>query len=54
MRAGILLIHGVGCGGDVWDRMAASFREAGFEVRAPTAARSGKGEASWRAKWWTR
>ena len=36
MRAGILLIHGVGCGGDVWDRMAASFREAGFEVRAPT------------------
>jgi alpha-beta hydrolase superfamily lysophospholipase len=36
MRAGILLIHGVGCGGDVWDRMATSFRDAGFEVRAPT------------------
>ncbi len=23
-------------------------------VRAPTAASSGNGEASWRAKWWTR
>ena len=36
MRTGILLIHGVGCGGDVWDRMADSFRDAGFTVRAPT------------------
>ena len=36
MRAGMLLIHGVGCGGDAWDRMAKTFREAGHEVRAPT------------------
>lgn len=36
MANGLLLIHGVGCDGSVWDRMAPLFREAGFEVEAPT------------------
>ncbi|MCI4645457.1 MAG: alpha/beta fold hydrolase [Hyphomonadaceae bacterium] len=36
MAQGVLLIHGIGCGGDVWDRMAPEFHKAGFAVEAPT------------------
>ncbi|MEL6955188.1 MAG: alpha/beta hydrolase [Pseudomonadota bacterium] len=36
MAKGLLLIHGVGCGGDVWDRMRPDFEAAGYQVEAPT------------------
>lgn len=36
MAKSILLIHGVGCGGEIWDRMAGIFRQAGYAVEAPT------------------
>jgi 8-oxo-dGTP pyrophosphatase MutT (NUDIX family)/pimeloyl-ACP methyl ester carboxylesterase len=35
-RGDILMIHGVGCTGRVWDRMAADFRSQGWRVAAPT------------------
>lgn len=36
MTKTILMIHGVGCGGDAWDRMRADFEAAGWTVEAPT------------------
>lgn len=36
MTKGLLLIHGVGCGGEVWDRMRPDFEAAGYRVEAPT------------------
>lgn len=36
MAKSILMIHGVGCGGEVWSRMAPAFRESGYRVEAPT------------------
>lgn len=36
MAKGLLLIHGVGCGGEVWDRMRPDFEAAGYTVSAPT------------------
>lgn len=36
MAKSILMIHGVGCGGEVWSRMAPAFEEAGYRVEAPT------------------
>lgn len=30
------MIHGMGCGGEVWNRMAASLRDQGWRVDAPT------------------
>lgn len=36
MAKGLLLIHGVGCGGEVWDRMRRDFEAAGYTVSAPT------------------
>ena len=35
-RGAMLMIHGVGCTGKVWARMAADFRGRGWTVRAPT------------------
>jgi len=32
----ILMIHGVGCGGDVWDRMKRDFAMAGWACETPT------------------
>lgn len=36
MTQNMLMIHGVGCGGEVWDRMRADFSAAGFDCAAPT------------------
>ncbi|WP_084399461.1 alpha/beta hydrolase [Henriciella aquimarina] len=36
MTKTILMIHGVGCGGDVWETMRAPFEAAGWRVEAPT------------------
>ena len=36
MAKTLLMIHGVGCGGDVWDRMRAGFEDAGWTCEAPT------------------
>ncbi|WP_084420710.1 alpha/beta hydrolase [Henriciella litoralis] len=36
MTKSILMIHGVGCGGDVWDRMRPAFEADGWRVDAPT------------------
>ncbi len=36
MARSLLLIHGVGCGGDVWDRMRPQLEVAGYQVEAPT------------------
>ncbi|MEM6947290.1 MAG: alpha/beta fold hydrolase [Pseudomonadota bacterium] len=36
MHKGLLLIHGVGCGGEVWDRMRPAFEAEGYTVDAPT------------------
>ena len=36
MAETILLIHGYGCAGDVWDPMAARLRAEGYRVVAPT------------------
>ena len=36
MSKTILLIHGVGCGGEVWDRMRQDFDAAGWTSVAPT------------------
>ncbi len=36
MARGLLMIHGVGCGGDVWERMLPAFEGAGFNCAAPT------------------
>jgi 8-oxo-dGTP pyrophosphatase MutT (NUDIX family)/pimeloyl-ACP methyl ester carboxylesterase len=35
-RGDILMIHGVGCTGRVWERMAAELRSRGWRVKAPT------------------
>ncbi|MEZ5999043.1 MAG: alpha/beta hydrolase [Hyphomonas sp.] len=32
----LLMIHGVGCGGDVWDRMIPAFEADGWTCEAPT------------------
>ena len=32
----MLMIHGVGCGGEVWDRMRGAFEQNGWRVEAPT------------------
>ena len=32
----ILMVHGVGCGGEVWDAMRPQFEGAGFTCEAPT------------------
>ena len=36
MAKHILMIHGVGCGGDAWDDMKPHFEAAGWTCRAPT------------------
>lgn len=36
MTKSILMIHGVGCGGEVWDRMRKDFETQGWRVEAPT------------------
>jgi len=36
MARKLLMIHGVGCGGEVWDRMRPMFEGAGFDCEAPT------------------
>ncbi|MEL6569431.1 MAG: alpha/beta fold hydrolase [Pseudomonadota bacterium] len=36
MPKSLLLIHGVGCGGEVWNRMRSDFEAAGYRVEAPT------------------
>jgi len=36
MSKTLLMIHGVGCGGDVWDRMKRDFAMAGWTCEAPT------------------
>ena len=36
MTKHILMIHGVGCGGDAWDDMVPHFEAAGWTCRAPT------------------
>ena len=36
MTKTLLMIHGVGCGGDVWDRMKRDFKMAGWTCEAPT------------------
>lgn len=36
MAKTLLMIHGVGCGGDVWDRMMPVFEAAGWTCEAPT------------------
>ena len=36
MSKTLLMIHGVGCGGDVWDRMKRDFVMAGWTCEAPT------------------
>ena len=36
MSKTLLMIHGVGCGGDVWDRMKRDFAMAGWTCETPT------------------
>ncbi len=36
MGKSLLMIHGFGCGGDVWDRMRKSFEDDGWRCEAPT------------------
>lgn len=36
MSKTLLMIHGVGCGGDVWDRMKRDFAMAGWTCMSPT------------------
>ena len=36
MPKSLLMIHGVGCGGDAWDRMRPGFEAAGWDCEAPT------------------
>ena len=36
MAKTLLMIHGIGCGGDVWDRMMPGFEAAGWTCEAPT------------------
>jgi alpha-beta hydrolase superfamily lysophospholipase len=36
MSKTILMIHGVGCGGEAWARMGGEFEAAGWRVEAPT------------------
>ena len=36
MGKSILMIHGVGCGGDVWSRMRSDFEAAGWRCESPT------------------
>ncbi|MCR9195444.1 MAG: alpha/beta fold hydrolase [Hyphomonas sp.] len=36
MSKTLLMIHGVGCGGEVWDRMKRDFAMAGWTCEAPT------------------
>lgn len=36
MTKTILMIHGVGCGGEVWDRMRYPFEQDGWHVETPT------------------
>ncbi|WP_300391714.1 alpha/beta hydrolase [Henriciella sp.] len=36
MAKTILMVHGVGCGGEVWDRMRGAFEQNGWRVEAPT------------------
>ena len=36
MAKTLLMIHGVGCGGDVWDRMIPAFEADGWRCEAPT------------------
>lgn len=36
MTKTMLMIHGVGCGGEVWNRMRADFEAAGWTCEAPT------------------
>lgn len=36
MTKTLLMIHGVGCGGDVWDVMRPKFESAGWECETPT------------------
>ncbi|WP_035617156.1 alpha/beta hydrolase [Hyphomonas johnsonii] len=36
MSNALLMIHGIGCGGDVWDRMQPGFEAAGWRCEAPT------------------
>ncbi|MEL6211937.1 MAG: alpha/beta hydrolase, partial [Pseudomonadota bacterium] len=36
MSRQVLMVHGVGCGGEVWDRMRPVFEGAGFKCTAPT------------------
>lgn len=35
-KGAILMVHGLCCGGEVWNRMAAPLRDQGFRVDAPT------------------
>ena len=36
MSKTLLMIHGVGCGGEVWDRMKRDFAMAGWTCETPT------------------
>lgn len=36
MTKNLLMIHGVGCSGNVWDRMKIDFEAAGWQCEAPT------------------
>ena len=36
MTKSLLMIHGIGCGGEVWDRMRVGFEAAGWNCDAPT------------------
>ncbi len=36
MAGTLLMIHGIGCGGDVWERMKPAFEAAGWTCEAPT------------------
>jgi pimeloyl-ACP methyl ester carboxylesterase len=36
MTKSLLMIHGIGCGGDVWNRMRPGFEAAGWQCTAPT------------------
>jgi len=36
MAKSLLMIHGVGCGGEVWDRMKQDFEMAGWQCETPT------------------
>ena len=36
MTKSLLMIHGIGCGGEIWDRMRPGFEAAGWLCEAPT------------------